>query len=675
VSSPSAPAAAILVALAAGLTQSGAGPTQALVLLTLVSLAAGALQVAYGAVGMGRLIKYLPYPVISGYLSAVGLQLILSQLPKLFAWPKGTPLWTGITTPASWQLPALVVGTATAAAMVLAPKLTKKVPSPIISLAAGIGAYFALSFFRPELLRLDGNPLLIGRIPLGGASPLDELRQKWAALSLLNRAELRTAATPAVLLSILLSIDTLKTCVQVDTLTESRHDSNRELFGQGLGNMAAALAGGVPGSGGTGVTMVNMESGGRGKLSGALAGAFALVAAALFSRWLAWLPIAALAGLLLIVGWRMLDRYSLRLATHRSTALDFVVVLAVIASGLAFGLMPAAGLGVALCILLFIRDQIRGSVIRSKTYGSRVFSKQRRLPAEMEVLEKHGDETVACELQGSLFFGTTDQLFTELEPDLKTRRFIILEMQRVVSVDFTAARMLEQIEARLAKRESHMLFAGVPGNLPTGTDLRAYFAELGIVKSGQLRLFDELSDALEFAEDRLLEEAGVFQAPSAPPLDLSQIELVKNLDDAEALAVLRTCVEERHYEPGHKVFGAGEPGESLCLLRRGMVRINLPLHGSTPTKDVLESAATLHHVATFRRSDFFGEVAFLDRGFRTADAVAVTPTDAYLLSRTRFDEAARRHPQIARQIFHRIARQLAFRLRRTDRELQALQQA
>jgi sulfate permease, SulP family len=676
VSSPSAPAAAILAGLAATLMQGGAmQPAQVLVLLTLVGLAAGGLQVAYGAVGAGRLIKYIPYPVISGYLSAVGLQVILGQLPKLFAWPKGTPLWAGLATPTGWQAPALVVGLVTMAAMTFAPRLTKKVPAPILSLAAGVAAYFALSRLRPELSRLDGNGLLIGRIPTGGASPLAAIAERWSAIGQLSRAELKPLATPAIVLSLLLAIDTLKTCVQVDTLTETRHDSNRELFGQGLGNMASCVAGGVPGSGGTGVTLVNMASGGKTRLSGTLAGVFALLAALLFSQWIAWLPLAALAGILLIVGWRMLDRYSLRLATHRSTILDFLVVVVVVATALVSGLMLAAGVGMLMCILLFIRDQMRGSVIRSKTYGNRIFSKQRRLQSEMEILEKRGEETVVCQLQGSLFFGTTDQLFSELEEDLKRRKFVILDMVRVVAVDFTAARMLEQIEARLYKRGADLLFAGVPGNLPTGTDLRAYFADLGIVKAGRLQLFDEVSDALEFAEDEILKEAGAYQATSAPPVDLAEIDLLKDLDDPTALSALRDCVVERSFEAGHKLFAAGTEGDELYLIRRGGVRIVLPLPGATPVKDAVKRLESSHHVATFRRRDFFGEVAFLDRGIRTADAIAVTPTDVYALSRKKFDEAAMTHPQLARQMFYRLSRALAYRLRRTDRELQVLQQA
>ena len=99
------------------------------------------------------------------------------------------------------------------------------------------------------------------------------------------------------------------------------------------------------------------------------------------------------------------------------------------------GLVSASVTGIALSILLFLREQVRGSVLRRKTYGDQVFSRQRRLPEETAVLKRRGRETVVCELEGSLFFGTTDHLFTQIEPDLARCRFVVLDMRRVRSVD------------------------------------------------------------------------------------------------------------------------------------------------------------------------------------------------------------------------------------------------
>jgi SulP family sulfate permease len=124
---------------------------------------------------------------------------------------------------------------------------------------------------------------------------------------------------PALTLSVLLSIDTLKTCVVLDALTRSRHDSNRELIGQGLGNLASGLVGGIPGAGTMGATLVNMSSGAVSRVSGMLEGALALFAFLLLGAWMAWVPIGALAAILIVIGLRMVDRHSLALARSRHT--------------------------------------------------------------------------------------------------------------------------------------------------------------------------------------------------------------------------------------------------------------------------------------------------------------------------------------------------------------------
>jgi len=146
--------------------------------------------------------------------------------------------------------------------------------------------------------------------------------------------------------------------------------------------------------------------------------------------------------------------------------LDFFVIAAVVAVAVAGNLIAAAATGLGLSILLFIREQIRGSVVRRKLYGDQISSKRHRLPAEKDALKEHGSMITVCQLQGSLFFGTTDQLFKELEPDLKRSKYVILDMTRVQSVDFTAAHMLEQIEAVLKDHQGRLIFTNLPMSLP-----------------------------------------------------------------------------------------------------------------------------------------------------------------------------------------------------------------
>ena len=669
ISTPSAPAAATLAAL---VTQLAAGdatgpmpPDRVLQLLLLVALLSGALQCLYGFLGGGRLIKYIPYPVVAGYLSGVGLLIFLGQVPKFFGWPGGTPLGAGFASLQLWRWPAVVVGAVTVAGMVLAPRVTKAVPATILGLFAGMLAYLGLGLVRPELLSLAHNPLVLG--PVGGSARAlgAAVAGHWRILGGLRFADAGGLLGPALTLSVLLSIDTLKSCVVVDALTRSRHNSNRELVAQGAGNLAAALVGGMPGSGMMGATLVNVNSGGRTRLSGLLEAGFVLAVFLLFGNWIAWVPVAGLAGILFVVAFRMCDWGSFALLRQRSTMLDFAVIAAVVIVAVAFNLIAAAGAGLALAILLFMREQIRSSVIHRKVTGDRMSSTQRRLVEEQAALAQHGAQTTICELQGSLFFGTTDRLYTELEPDLKRCRYLILDMRRVQSVDYTAAHLLEQFEAILRERGGFLLFSRLPASLPSGQDLRAYFAQVGVTGAKEnVRRFDTLDDALQWVEDRIL--AGVRPRPAegGAPLALDQFELLRDFPTEHThvpFEPLAACLVERSCAPGEMIFQRGDPGDELFLIRRGAVRLFLPV-----------GEGNYHNLATCGAGDFFGEVAFLDRGRRTASAMATAATDLFVISRARFDEVSRAHPVIGVKIFARLARMQALRLRRADAELRAL---
>ncbi|MDP2660766.1 MAG: SulP family inorganic anion transporter, partial [Dehalococcoidia bacterium] len=364
ISAPCAPAAAVLSALIAGLLGGKAGaalsPQDILPLLALTALLAAGLQVCYGVIGGGRLIKFIPYPVVSGYLSGVGLLIALGQLPKLFGFPPGTSLAQGLTSPSLWKWEGLAVGVATIVLMGIAPRLTRKAPAAIIGLLGGIASYFALALFSPGLLTLPGNPLVIGPIqgPLQGsiqtsASFLVVLAGRATSLFSIKPADLQIIIIPALTLSVLLSIDTLKTCVGLDAMIRSRHDSNRELIGQGIGNLASFLVGGMPGAGTMGPTLVNVTSGGRSPRSSMIEGGFVILALLFLSRLIAWVPIGALAGILLVIAWRMFDKSMFRMLRYPAGRQDFAVIAGVILVSVTVDLIAAAGVGVALAILLF----------------------------------------------------------------------------------------------------------------------------------------------------------------------------------------------------------------------------------------------------------------------------------------------------------------------------------
>jgi len=661
ITAPCAPAVAVLSALAIDLSGRGTEPGTMVLLLLVTALLAGALQVLFGLAGLGRLIKYMPYPVVSGYLTGVGLTIVLSQVPKLLGATAPAHWHEALLQPAGWRWQAIAVGAATMLVMALAPRWTRRVPAAILALLAGVATYGVLAAADPALATLQGNTLVVGSLGDGTGGIVPAMAQRWQALGALGLADLQLLLVPAMTLAVLLSIDTLKTCVVLDAMTRTRHDSNRTLVGQGLGNMASAAMGGLAGAGTMGATLVNLSSGGRTRCSGLVAGGLSLVAVLLLASVLAWVPIGALAGILIVLGVRMVDHDSLQFLRSRATLLDFAVIATVVIVALTVGLIAASGAGILLAIALFVREQVGGSVVARTSHGDQRFSRRVRTTAEMAVLQQHGSQTVILELQGSLFFGTTDQLYSALEPELGSRRFVVLDLRRVQSVDVTAAHMLRRVEDRLAERGAMLVFSALPARVPNGRDIRQYFQEVGLAPAGsQARVFDDIGDALEWIEDRLIAEARI-QPVQETALELREMELFAGRKP-ETLAALQDCMQTRNCRAGERVFTRGDSGDEIYLIRRGMVRILLPL-----------DATRNRHLASFGRGSFFGEMAFLDHQPRSADAVAFTDCELYALSRRRFDTLVEHHKLLGLNLMEALARLLAARLRDTDSELNALE--
>ena len=663
ISAPCAPAAAVLSAFAIQLVAQGVEPVPVVLMMTVLGILTGLIQILIGFLGVGRLIKYIPYPVVSGYLSGVGLIIIGSQLPKFFGAPAGLSWLEVLTTPYHWDWRGLAIGGVTVLAMVLTPKFTKAVPGTIVGIIAGVLTYAGIASTDPSMLELSGNPLVVGSLGASSEGYVELITNRWYEIGELKLSQIAGLVGSAITLAALLSIDTLKTCVVLDQMTRTRHDPDRELAAQGFANVAASAIGGMPGSGTMGASMVNLSSGAQTRISGIVEGVTALLVALLLGAFVAWIPTATLSGVLIVVGLRMIDTDPLRFLESRSTVLDFSVVLVVVGVALFVGLIAASATGVILSIILFLREQVGGNVVRRKSFVGQRSSTWYRPEVEMQLLEQRGKSAVIFELQGSLFFGTTHQLYLTLEPVLATTDYLILDLQRVQSVDVTAVHMLQLVRDALAERNVPLLLSNVRESLPNGRNLREFLELAGLVSDGhRVLVMPTLEAAIEWVEDRLLGDVGGADA-NLPPLELHEIELFKG-SKPDTLSDLANCMETRSCKAGDIVYAHGDTDANLYLIRSGELRIMGSVGGSS----------RLCHIATFGRGEFFGGLAFLDHRPRGNDAVASTDVELYVLTMDKFNYLAEEHKRIAFVLVSQLAKTLAIRLRHTDDELTLLQE-
>jgi len=660
ISAPCAPAAAVLSAFAIEMVSRGDDPNVIVLLLIIVGILAGLIQVLLGLVGVGRLIKYIPYPVVSGYLTGVGLIIIGSQIPRFLGMPDGVAWWTSLATPGSWDLRAIAVGIATASVSIGAPRWTDRVPGTILGIVAGLTTYFLLSMGDPGMLSLEGNDLVIGSSVASGTGFLDALLGRWSGISQMSFTHMAGLLGSAVTLAALLSIDTLKTCVVLDKLTRSRHDSDRELIAQGVANIASSACGGISGAGTMGATLVGLHSGVASRVGGILEGVFALLVGLLLGSLVAWIPVAALAGILIGIGVRMIDREPLKFLRTRTRLLDFFVVLTVVVVAITVGLIAASAVGVGLAMVLFVREQIGGIVVRHKMELGQTSSTWHRPETELSVLARMDNQAVIFELQGPLFFGNTYQLYSDLEHEILTHRFVIIDLKRVQSIDVTAAQLFTQIRDAIQERGEKLLLSGVHTSRLNGNNL---LAQLGFLESANdtVRMFPDLDSAIEWVEDTLLGES--VAAPVAEtPMHLQEMDLFARYKD-ETLNSLEAKMQVRSYEAGEIIYPRGSIGDELYWVRRGSVRL-MALLGEKGSKQV----------AGFGPGDFFGGLAFLDNGPRPNDAIAMTASEVYVLSRESFNQLAKEHKKLAFTLMSAMARTLAMRLRRTEMRLATLQE-
>ncbi len=660
VTAPSAPAAAVLAAFAISLMQQGGNADTVVMQLGLIGFLAGVLQIGLGAAGIGSLIKFIPYPVVSGFLSGVGLIIIGGQIPRFLGAPAGGKLFAVLLDPGLWRWQSIVIGAVVVMVMLLIPRRVRSVPAVIPALLAGIGCYLALGSAGQTPLSAVGNPLLVGLPGSADLDVADVLADRAAVLSGISVQQVIQTLAPALTLAALLSIDTLKTALVVETMTSVRLNANRELIGQGIGNLGSALIGGIAGSGTMGASLVNISAGGRTWRSTLMVGVFSLFAFLALVPLIAWIPVSALAGVLIVLGARMIDQRGLAFFFTPATRLDFVVILSVILVAIFENLVAASGVGVALAILLFIREQTRSSVVRNRIEGHEIFSRHAGIAANPQRIDVDGRGVVVFELQGSLFFGTARQLQSALEPEIESRKFLILSMRRVQSLDVTATHVLELIKDRLEENDAYLVFCDIPKGLPSGLKMKRFLKETGVVgPTNKAFAFRKLDDALEWVEG--LQLAGVELAPADDAaLGLRAMPALAACHD-QAIAALEAAVEHRMVRIGDRVFKSGQDGDALFFVRSGLIKVTVPLHEEDS-----------FHVATCGPGEIIGDMGFVEGSRYGMDASALTDVEVYRLNRARFDELTAQYPELSVALLGNLARGLAAMLHATIGEVRTL---
>jgi len=452
-----------------------------------IFLLAGVVQILFGVLKLGTYIKYIPYPVVSGFMSGIGGIIILLQIYPFFGQTSPKKVLDVITNIVdvipiiNWE--AIIIASSTIAIIYLFPKITKAIPSTLVAL---ISMTIVTTFIGLEVP-------VIGTIP----SSLPEL--KIGAIASIHTSDITLIIELALTLALLGAIDSLLTSVIADNITKTKHHSNRELVGQGIGNIMASCIGGLPGAGATMRTLVNINAGGQTPLSGVIHGVLLLAILLGLGNYAQVIPIPVLAGILITVGVGIIDYKGFR---HIKSVprTDAVVMLIVLGMTMFVDLIQAVAVGLILSSILFMKQM-------SDQLGSEVkilpIKENCRQWWKENIPDSIADKIYVKHFPGPIFFGFAPalQAMAESLPDI---RVVIFRMMDVPNIDQTGLYALEEVVLSLEKRNIAVVITGLQKQ-PYRMLQRINMVP-GLIPENYI--FDEIEDCIQWLREELRQSAG-----------------------------------------------------------------------------------------------------------------------------------------------------------------------
>jgi len=560
ISGPTAPMTAVSMVIIAGIVGANEGDVSlALPAILTIFLMAGLIQIGLGVLGVGKYIKYIPYPVVSGFMTAIGVMILITQfLPALgyyaaddavliesfkpyaeevlldqimkeeaaegilvledfketirranqismddimvesTALAKGSAsgvLGSLKTLPRALgqiNLLELLLALSTIAIIYGFKRITTAIPSTLVALVSVSGIAYAVG--------LDYRP--IERIPEG----LPVLQT--GIFSEFSWASIQPYLLTSLSLALLGVIDSLLTSVVADNLTKTRHKPNREIIGQGIGNSIAALFGGLPGAGATIRTVVNINAGGKTRLSGMIAGVLLLVILLALGPVASQIPAAVLAGILITVGIGVMDYKGLKAIPSMPRDIDLkvfkfssevLIMLIVMLLSVFWDLVSAVGVGLVLSALMFMKQMGDFTAQQATVARLATVKREEAWPDEAQFPQELAEEVFIKHLSGPLFFGFTSEFQALAAQIPSTASHVILRMDAVPYIDQSGLYALEDVLLELERHDIHTML------IAPATQPMAMMSNIGLVPSliPEDRIFDTFQQCLEWVSENI----------------------------------------------------------------------------------------------------------------------------------------------------------------------------
>jgi SulP family sulfate permease len=506
ISGPTAPMTAVSMVVIAGIIATFDGDvSKALPAILTVFLLAGLMQVGLGFIGLGKYIKYIPYPVVSGFMTAIGVIILVTQiLPSVGYYPKEDEAFVNEFKPQAEEIilgnilkeeagegllvledfketviraekisqadilkESQTLAKSDASGVIGAIKVLPRALSNInwLELILALGTILIIYGFKRITTAVPST--LVALLVMSGIAfgfglnyrPIEEIPSglplpNFAILTDFSLGTISPYIFTALTLALLGAIDSLLTSVVADNMTKTKHNPNKELIGQGIGNSIGAIFGGIPGAGATIRTVVNINAGGKTRLSGMIAGILLLIILLALGPVASQIPAAVLAGILITVGIGVMDYKGLKAMPNMPRS-EVIIMLVVLVLSSVWNLVYAVGIGLVFASLMFMK-QI-GDLTASRS-DVKSLQKEKAWKDEVDFPERLKEEVFIKHIKGPLFFGSTSdfQQLAKQIPD--TASVIIIRMGRMQYMDQSGLYAMEDILVDLVKQGKKVLF-------------------------------------------------------------------------------------------------------------------------------------------------------------------------------------------------------------------------
>jgi SulP family sulfate permease len=498
-----------VVALLGGCKFQVTGPTAAFVVilapitnkfgvsgLLTAGMLAGVMLAAMGLARLGNLIRFIPYPVTTGFTTGIAvviatlqlkdaLGLVPGPLPDHFVERVGA-LWRARGT-ADWR--EVAVAAATLALLIGLPRVAKRLPAPLLSLsfvaAAAALAHRFVPGFRVATIGSRFHSTVAGVEVSGIPRVLPSFGLPWGSAGL-SFADVRELLSGATAIAMLGAIESLLSATIADGMTNTKHDSNAELLALGIGNLVAPFFGGIPATGALARTATNIRAGARSPIAATVHAVVVLLAILVFSPLLAYIPMASLAALLLLVAWNMSEAHNFAGIVKVAPKSDVAVLLICLFLTIVFDMVVAVSVGVVLAAVLFMRRMAELTESRLLVDSS----------TEDDDAHAPPPGVVLYEINGPLFFGAAQRAMNALHAS-RTDLFavLVLHLGRVPVIDATGLAALENAISHVLRQKKKVVIAG-PLPMPQSVFDKAHLEQ----KYPGLVIVDSLESAFEIAE-------------------------------------------------------------------------------------------------------------------------------------------------------------------------------